>query len=220
MRFLSANGYKTARVCDLPILLSGGTGIPEKTVVLTFDDGFRNFYTAAFPVLQSYGFDATVFVVTDFLGKYNDWAGNPPDFPRSQLMSVNEIRELDRHGIEFGSHTRTHPDLTKLGVDGVTSEVVDSQLTLSDTLGRATASFAYPFGKRNSWVKQAVKRCYNVACTTNLGKATRGSDLAALERIDSYYLGRQAVFERFESSGFEYYLNLRQSLRTIRSLVN
>jgi peptidoglycan/xylan/chitin deacetylase (PgdA/CDA1 family) len=220
MKYLSVNGYNTARVSDVPSLLSANAETAKKTIILTFDDGFRNFYTEAFPILQEHGFAATVFVVTDFLGKYNDWPGNPTDFPRSELMSLQAIRELDKYGIEFGSHTRSHPDLTKLDIDDVTSEVVGSQQLLSDALGRPPTSFAYPFGKRNALVKQMAKRTYSTACTTNLGKATKESDLAELERIDSFYLGRDTIFERFESTGFDYYLTFRQSLRTIRSLLN
>lgn len=220
MKFLSENGYKVVTLNNLINSLSGTKTPLLKTIALTFDDGFQNFFTEAFPILDEFGFKATVFLVTDFCGKNNDWAGNPTDFPSSKLLSWKEIKELHNYGIEFGNHTRTHPDLTKISVTQAESEILESKGKIEDSLGQEVTTFAYPFGKFNSSVKELVEKKHKAACSTNLGKIRSGSDYFSLERVDTYYLSNPQVFNRLSSRSFDGYMFFRQIMRDFKAFVS
>lgn len=218
MRYLSENGYQAVTLNEFIGSLSENKTPFLKTVVLTFDDGFQNFFSEAFPVLEGFGFRATVFLVTDFCGKNNDWAGNPPELPPSKLLSWDEIRQLHKYGIEFGGHSRTHPDLTKISNSRLAGEVRESKAMIEDHLGGEVATFAYPFGKFNLPVKQAVADSYKAGVSTNLGKVRAGSDLFSLERVDTYYLSNPKIFSRLSSQTFDGYMFFRQRLRDLKAL--
>lgn len=218
MKHLSESGYSAIPLRELAAMLRNKIAVPKKTVVLTFDDGFKNFRSEVFPILSEYNFSGTVFLVTDFCGKHNDWAGNPDGFPRSELLSWEEIRKLDSYGIEFGSHTRTHQDLTNLTFEKMESEVVESKMAIADQLGRETTTFAYPFGRANAAVRKTANRNFEASCSTDLGKVNARSNLSSLNRIDSYYLSNQRLFAGLETAAFDNYLRLRQAMRHIKSL--
>lgn len=219
MQHLKNEGYQVVTLSEMARRQRSEQALPERMVVLTFDDGFRNFYTEAFPILQAYDFRATVFLVTDLCGQYNDWPGNPADLPRSQLLSWPEIRELDSAGIEFGSHTRTHPDLTRLSPKQIACEMVDSKAELRDRLGHDVATFAYPYGRLNSEARRIALENYQAACSTNLGKVGAGDDPASLSRIDTYYLSNRRLFEMLPTSAFDSYLRIRQAMRRVKMAV-
>jgi peptidoglycan/xylan/chitin deacetylase (PgdA/CDA1 family) len=219
MKFLRENDYNVISLCKLVKLFTENKPLLPKTVTLTFDDGFRNFYTEAFPVLEEYGFDATVFLVADFCGKHNDWAGNPPALPRSELLSWREIRELNEHGIEFGSHTRKHPDLTRISNTEAGRELTESKSIIEGQLGTKVSTFAYPFGKFNRQIKRLAEYNYAAACSVNLGKTQANSDFFSLARIDTYYLLNSKIFDALSTGTFDYYLRFRQMMRDCKSLV-
>ena len=219
MRFLRENNYNVLSLSKLVELFTQNKTIVPKTVTITFDDGFRNFYTQAFPVLEEYGFDATVFLVADFCGKHNDWAGNPSALPRSELLSWREIKELNENGIEFGSHTRTHPDLTRISNTEARRELTESKSIIEEKLGTKVSTFAYPFGKYNPQIKRIAEYNYDAACSVNLGKTQPDSDFFSLARIDTYYLLNSKIFDALSTVNFDYYLKFRQTMRDFKSLV-
>ncbi|MEP6901087.1 MAG: polysaccharide deacetylase family protein [Actinomycetota bacterium] len=219
MNFLGETGYNVVSLDKLLNSLIDEKPFSAKTVALTFDDGFQNFYTTAFPVLEQYGFKATVFLVTDYCGKYNDWAGNPPDLPRSKVLAWNEIKELNKYGIEFGSHTRTHPDLTQISFDRAEGEMVESKAVIEDSLGCPVTTFAYPFGKYNQPVKKTAEKTFQAACSTNLGKVECKSDFFSLARIDTYYLSNLKIFNSMSSKTFDRYMQFRQVLRDFKATI-
>lgn len=219
MKFLKENDYKIVSLQKLVENLGSKKAVSPKTIALTFDDGFRNFYLSAFPVLAAYDFTATVFLVTDFCGKHNDWAGNPAQLPRSALLSWRQIREMYSYGgIEFGAHSRTHPDLTKISSAEAEREIVESKKIIEDAIGGEVKTFAYPFGKFDAAIREKVRKNFRAACSVKLGKARRMSDLFALERIDCYYLKNLKMFASLSTKTFDYYLKFRQSLRAAKSL--
>lgn len=220
MRYLSENGYKVVALNSLISSLQENNSPSPKTVALTFDDGFQNFFTEAFPILDEFGFKATVFLVTDFCGKNNNWSGNPQNFPPSKLLSWNEIKELHNQGIEFGNHTRTHPDLTKVSDEQAENEITESKTKIEDMLGSEVTTFAYPFGKFNSAIKQIVEKEHRAACSTNLGKIQAGSDYFTLERVDTYYLSNPKVFNCLSSKSFDGYMAFRHLLRNFKALIH
>ncbi|MEO8042853.1 MAG: polysaccharide deacetylase family protein [Acidobacteriota bacterium] len=220
MKRLSETGIRGISLETLSRSFAANKGFPENSVVLTFDDGFQNFYTTAFPILHEYGFKATVFLVTDHCGKKNDWPGNPPGLASEKLMSWSEVRELKSNGIEFGAHTRTHPDLTRLSETQVKRETVESRDAIENAIGVKVTTFAYPYGKFNGRVRDIAAQNFDVACSTNLGTATVESDLFSLERIDAYYLSRPRVFDSLSSKTFDRYMKFRQTLRDVKGQVS
>jgi len=218
MKFLKSAGFNVVSLNDLTKNLRADKKLPTKTIVLTFDDGFQNFYSEAFPTLADYNFTATVFLVAAHCEKYNDWDGNLPTLERRRLMSWNEIKELHRHGIEFGAHSLTHPDLTEIPLEEVRRELSESKTVIENKLGSAVEMFAYPYGKFNTDVKRLTEQNYAAACSTNLGKVQERSDFYSLERVDTYYLKNQRIFKSLESFSFDRYLQLRQAMRNLKQL--
>ena len=220
MKRLSETGLKGISLETLAASAAKKKGFPKDAVVLTFDDGFHNFYTTAFPILEEYRFEATVFLVTDHCGKKNDWAGNPPGLASEKLMSWSEVRELKLNGIDFGAHTRTHPDLTRLSETQVKREMTESKDAIENAIGGMVTTFAYPYGKFNGCVREIAAQNFDAACSTNLGTASVESDLFSLERIDAYYLSRPKVFDSLSSKRFDRYMKFRQTLRTVKGQVS
>ncbi len=216
---LHASGYQTLTLEDLTKMTGSGKWPSRKSVVLTFDDGFENFYKEAAPVLQEHSFTATVFLVTGKCGDFNDWSGNPADFPRSPLLSWGQVKELSELGIEFGSHTVNHPDLTKLDPTSRQIELTYSKRRIEDATGKKVGSFAYPFGRMTSGVKRAVEETYASACSTNLGRVGPKSEVYCLERVDAYYLSNPKLLEMLQSRWLDGYFSVRQVLRDVKSFV-
>jgi peptidoglycan/xylan/chitin deacetylase (PgdA/CDA1 family) len=126
----------------------GPTGVNERCLLLTFDDGYLDTYQYAFPILQRYGFSATVFLVTDSIGKMRHWGCSKP----VPLMGWAHIKEMSAYGISFHSHTCTHPDLTAISHERASYELIYSKKTIEDKLGLPADYIAYPFGAFNRTV--------------------------------------------------------------------
>lgn len=188
---------------------------PERCVVLTFDDGFRNFYEEAMPVLTQSGFNATVFVVSGHMGSYNNWETPPAYLGSRQILTWKQAIELADAGIEIGSHSKTHPDLRRLSVAEAQREIGGSRAEIENHLGQAVTSFAYPFGETSPLSTECVKKEFHAACTTILQRANGGS-LHRLPRVDMYYLRSQRNLERLLNGELDQYLALRCVGRSIR----
>lgn len=168
MRHLSENGYETVSFDQIYDL---SQPLPEKPILLTFDDGYADAYTAAFPVLQRYGFQGTFYVITDFVG-------------RPRYLNVDQIREMAAAGMSFGSHAVSHRSLTSLSASRLEQELSTSRTQLEDLLQRPVVDFCYPLGRFNQGVRQAVERAgYRSAVTTRYGFASSGGDQLLLPRI-------------------------------------
>lgn len=217
IRYLYENGYNALTLRDFLSNIQNEGRLPPNPIVLTFDDGFQNFYRHAVPILSAVNFKATVFVVTDFCGGHNDWPGNPSDLPRSKLLSWQEIRELDKNGIEFGAHGRNHSDLTKQSPEAAKSEILGSKARLEDSLGRKVQTFAYPYGRFNSATRGLTAVNFDGACSTKLGKFGSSDDLYTMNRLDAYYLRNPRVFEMLSTTAFDSYMLIRRCLRSVRS---
>jgi peptidoglycan/xylan/chitin deacetylase (PgdA/CDA1 family)/GT2 family glycosyltransferase len=141
----------------------------ERPVLLTFDDGMEDFYTEALPVLERLGYKAMVFIVVGWIGKFTEW--KTPGARKFKILSAKQMRELQRNGFQFGSHTLTHPWLTRLPDAELRREVKDSKCRLEDLLGTEVSSFAYPFGDVDVRVRAAVAEAgYKLALSTREGK--------------------------------------------------
>jgi peptidoglycan/xylan/chitin deacetylase (PgdA/CDA1 family) len=199
--------------------MSTGQGLPERSVVLTFDDGYQSLYTEVFPVLQQYGFSATVFLIAGFCGKDNQWHGQPSFIPNLKLLTWEQVDEMARFGIEFGSHTFNHPRLDQLPDSALYDEIVLPKLVLENRLSRPVTVFAYPYGRYTDPVKDMVCSNYEAACSTRIGLVKPDSDRYALERVEIKYLSQQWIFQRLFHALFPYYLSVRRAGRVVGSTI-
>ena len=142
--WLDDQGYQFVSLANLVESIRDGIyGKGSKQVVLTFDDGYRDFLDQAVPVLVQRRLPATVFLVTDMLGKTADWSSASN---QTQLMTEEEVRQIKIDGISLGSHTLTHTDITTLNEDELERQLVASRIKLAD-FGETFHAFSYPWGK-------------------------------------------------------------------------
>ena len=215
MRIMYEQGLKVVSLGEIQRVLDGAAS-PEHLVAITFDDGFRNVYELALPVLKSYGFTATVFLVTDYCDRTNAWPGLPLSIERRSLLRWSEIREMSEAGIVFGSHTLTHPDLRIMTKRDAENELVGSKKAIEDAIGCAVNVFAYPYGVFDNFIRCLASRHFSLACSVTLGFATSSSDPFALERLDMYYLQHPVLFRRLFSAEAHTYISFRRYLRDLR----
>ena len=190
----------------------------EEAVAITFDDGFANFESAAWPILQEYGLPATLFVVADRVGGTNAWGRETgPAVPELPLLDWTSLASLAESGVELGSHTRRHPRLPGLEPGRLEDEVVGSAEAIEKHTGVSPAGFAYPYGALDEPSQRAVENCYSWACTTELTWLTHDVRPHRLPRLDSYYYRNSGLIERWGSSAFRRHLWLRGHARSLRA---
>ncbi len=124
--------------------LYGDATLPPRAVVLTFDDGYENFREHAWPVLRRHGFPATVFVVANHIGGRAEWLGDGQ--AKAPLMDADTLRSLSAEGVSFGSHTLSHPRLSRLDEATQRREIHESKVRLEALLGVPVRHFCYPYG--------------------------------------------------------------------------
>ena len=218
MQILAALNIKVGGLADVRRAVCDG-GLGEPLVAITFDDGFRNFYDQAFPVLQRYRFPATVFLVTDYCGGLNSWPSQPLEIAHQPLLSWDQIKEMSRAGIAFGSHTRSHPILTAVSQREAEEEIVGSKRTIEDAIGQSVSAFAYPYGSFHDGVKKLASAHFALACATTLGFVQPGSDLFALDRLDMYYFRRVSLLRHLFSPAVAGYIRVRRMMRGLRARI-
>lgn len=178
---LATHDFTTMTASGIAAALSSGAPLPERTVVLTFDDGFADFHHRALPLLSRYCFTATVFVTTGWMadaGKHSAGRGPGP------MLSWSQLREAASAGIEIGAHSHQHPQLDQLGKDRLRTELTVSKSLLEDGLAMEVPGLAYPFGYSSSAVRQAVTRAgYGYAFAVANLIAESGQDRFALPRL-------------------------------------
>lgn len=178
LRYLQKKGFQTVHLADL-----FSEKMPAKPIVLTFDDGFQDFEDLAFPLLKKYGMTATVFLVADCIGKTNEWDTVLGDVSYP-LMSAESIRKLHSAGIEFGSHTSTHPRLSTLDPVSQEQEIIGSRIKMEDLLEFPISTFCYPYGSYDDTSIELVKKAgYRFATTCDKGLNDGSEDPAKLKRI-------------------------------------
>lgn len=198
---------------------------PDETIALTFDDAFANFEEHAAPIMANLGLPATVFVVTEQVGKTNAW-GNATStlasggtIPILPLMTWDAIKRVTRDGIEIGAHTRRHPQLTSLSDQMLSDEVDEPAERLERELGCRPTAFAYPYGDLDHRVVSAVRRTYPRACTTELRALDHAEDPVLLPRLDAYYFRAPGQLEQWGTSAFQRRIWFRAQARRVRRFV-
>lgn len=177
-------GYQVLSLATALDGISGRVDFPDKAVVITFDDGVACAFENALPILQEFGYPASVFVVSGQVGGYNDWC-EVFGFPRRRMLTISEIRALAGSGVDIGSHTANHMWLGKTEKTAVMNEVQDSKAILEDILGREVPHFAYPFGSWSPMARDAVIEAgYRGACSTMSGWNRKNTDPYLLRRSE------------------------------------
>ena len=189
---LKDGGYTPLTFGSLLASLDGtGPALPARPIVLTFDDGYADFHSAALPLLNRFGVPATVFVTSGWLDDAGpDAAGRPLD----AMLSWSQVRELVSAGIEIGGHSHSHPQLDQLPDGELRDELRRNKELLEDKAGCEVTTMAYPYGYSSARVRRAVRAAgYRAAAAVNNAIADR-HDILALPRLT---VGRGTTMSKF-----------------------
>lgn len=183
MAFLAGAGYQTLTVTEAMTAQDRHQPLPERSVVLTFDDGFADFHTTALPILREHRLRATLYVITGYVGGTGRWLADCDEQGR-QMIGWSQLREAAAEGVEIGAHSHTHPQLDRLDTTRLAAEIRRPKVLLEDQLGLAVNSFAYPFGYWDKATRRAVAAAgYDNACGVDDLPAHRGENRHALPRL-------------------------------------
>jgi peptidoglycan/xylan/chitin deacetylase (PgdA/CDA1 family) len=191
--YLERSGYSVISLDELVKGIVKGERFSNKQVVLTFDDGFRDNYINAFPVLAKHGMPATIFIATDYIGE------NP------EYLTWDQIRAMAENNIDFGGHTCSHAYLPSLKhTKFLVSEIAGCKAAIEKELGRPIYYFCYPTGGFTQEAKELVKMAgYKGACTTNRGFDMSNLDVYEINRIKITDLDANKPFHfRIKLSGY------------------
>ena len=202
LRLLVSRGYRGLTFSEAVRSPAG-----ERVVAVTFDDAFRSVLQQGLPILRRLGLPGTVFVPTDFPGRarmswpgIDSWLGGPHD-GELQPLTWDELRTLAEAGWEIGSHTRSHPHLTRIPDDALATELGESRRLLEEVLGQPCRSLAYPFGDHDDRVVAAAADAgYEAACT--VPRRLAAPTPLTWPRVGIYHGNRGAVFRIKVSPAF------------------
>lgn len=213
LRFLRDHGYRAISTGEVVRMLNSPTPTEDKLVAITFDDGYRDFYTCAFPILEKYGFRATVYLPTGYI---NHRARN---FNERECLTWPEVRELRRSGIEFGSHTASHRQLRFVSLSDLEYELGVSKQTLEDELGEAITSFSYPYAFPEDdqafvhRLRDLLRVCgYTNGVSTIIGSAHSLEDCFFLRRLPANSADDLALFQAKLNGDYDW-LHAAQKLK-------
>jgi peptidoglycan/xylan/chitin deacetylase (PgdA/CDA1 family) len=215
MKWLGTN-VRVAPLAEVVVALAERKALPERTVALTFDDGFRDFYSSAAPVLRRFGLPATIFLPTGYCGRTNGWLGQPQWVAEEALLDWQQVAGLAHNGFSFGAHSVNHLVLPALSVDEAEREIAGSKAQIEEHTGERVDLFAYPYGRWSPAVRDIVSRHYRGACSTGAGVVDQDADRFALPRVDAHYVRRPALFRMLFTSSFVAYVAARRLIRRIR----
>lgn len=180
---LRGAGFRSASLGD-DIIQPDNSG---RRIVITFDDGFASTLAHGIGPLAACGFRAIQFIVADRMGRLSEWEADRGE-KLEPLMEPGQVREWMAAGHEIGSHTLTHPRLTRIPPEKAREEIVSSRKKLEDLFGARVDHFCYPWGDWNPAVRDLVIEAgYKTACTTDLGVNTAGTSPFELRRFMARY---------------------------------
>lgn len=182
MAYLKAQGYQPITITKMvKAILSGGNGLPENPVVITFDDGLADFREGALPILNKYEFSSTLFITTSYIGSTSRWLVDLGEQERS-MLTWEQIRFLE--GVEIGAHSCTHPQLDLLPIQRARDEIVICKKILEKNIGKPVNTFAFPYGYYTQALLDVVKEAgYSSACTVGHAMACDKENVFAIPRI-------------------------------------
>jgi peptidoglycan/xylan/chitin deacetylase (PgdA/CDA1 family) len=184
MKFLRENGYRAVHLEEARVLLEQQAAWDSRYVVITFDDGYRDFLTAACPIMAEFNHTAVLFIPSGLI------QDERAQFLERECLTWSEIRELHANGIEIGSHSVTHCELKSLRTPALEAEVAHSKQTIEDKIGHRVTSFSYPYAFPETEVvfsqtlrKLLEKHGYQDGVTTIIGRSGPDSDRLLLPRL-------------------------------------
>jgi peptidoglycan/xylan/chitin deacetylase (PgdA/CDA1 family) len=215
MEWLKAN-VRVVPLGEIVAALPGRRPLPERAVVLTFDDGFRDFYSSAAPVLRRLRLPATVFLPTGYCGKSNCWPSQPAWVSREALLDWKQVTELVQDGFKIGAHGINHSDLTTLSLEEAEQEISGSKSQIEEHTACQVEFFAYPYGRWSPTLRALVLGNYRAACATAAGVVEPDADPFALPRADAHYVRHPASFRMLFTTKFAAYIAARRFIRRMR----
>lgn len=217
MRFLHDDGYSTIHLTELLKFVTYGKPL-GKSVAITFDDGYRDFYTDAFPILSRYGFAATVFLPTGFID------GTTKQFKDKDCLTWGEVHELHRAGVAFGSHTVTHPQLAQSTSRELEYELRQSKDTIEDEIGTPVRSFSYPFAfpednrRLTGRVRDTLQACgYECGVCTAVGTVGPNGDRFFLKRLPVNSWDDVRLFKAKLEGGYDWLHPLQYATKLMKA---
>ncbi len=186
LQMLLSSGFKPISIKAVEEYYIHHTPLPDKAFLVTLDDGFEDNYRNAFPILKRFQIPAVIYLVTGLIGKTNQWM-TMPTFSERKMLSWMQIKKMASQGIDFGSHTVTHPKLNELDDDSVGKELVQSKKVIEEQLGVECQHFAYPYGLLTEKTHKLVQQAgFKTACTTRSGFNNVERNPLTLHRIEVY----------------------------------
>jgi len=185
---LDARGYKACSITEFFDWLKGDIRLPDKSLLITFDDGFLGVFEHGLPVLKEHNWPAVMFLVSRLIGKQDIWHHNQhPSAQTYPLVGLQEIDTLRANGFSFFSHSRSHADLSQLGGQELQDELRGSREDLESLLQEPVPYFAYPYGRYNERVLYKLKAAgYRAAFSVQPGFNHPGIDPFHIRRIDVF----------------------------------
>jgi peptidoglycan/xylan/chitin deacetylase (PgdA/CDA1 family) len=173
LRFLKEEGYEAVSLHDLALHLTVGKPLPAKPVVLTFDDGYADAYTQAFPLLERYGFVGAFFLVTKPIDDRN------PDF-----LSWDQVKEMHAAGMHFEPHSWDHPDMRSRDYDFLVFQILGPKEAIEERTGKTCRFYAYPSGRYDQFVIDVLRSAnFWGAVLTDQGATHTADGLFELRRV-------------------------------------
>ncbi len=214
MRMLHRAGYTPITFAALAAARAGASVLPAKPVLLTFDDGYANLQTNVHPLLRSLGFPYTVFLVSDCVGKANDWV-TAEGYEATPLLGWDDIARMQREGgVDFQAHTATHPHLADLGAAEARGEMAEGKDALEQRLGTPVTTLCYPYGSRNEAVEDMAGEIgFTQAVTTEFGRVRAGDLPLRLPRISVYHVPPLSLTYGIGPLNFRWRLESRKDAR-------
>lgn len=178
---VTGEGYEPLTVSEYLAARRGARPLPERAVVVTFDDGYRDFATEALGLLATARVPVTLYVTSAYIGGHAGW--RRPD-ARLPMLSARELAGLPADLVEVGAHGHTHVKLDTVPVEAARDEIRRSKATLEDTMGREVLTFAYPHGRHDAAVRRLVREeGFAGACAVGHALSWSGDDDYALARV-------------------------------------
>ena len=218
VRFLYENGYSSVTLDAAVDRLRKRSADSTKAVAITFDDGFEDFYIEAFPILEQYGFSATMFLPTSYIGK------SAQRFQGKYCLTWDQVRELNAAGVVFGSHTATHPQLHLSEPTEQRRELQDSKEAIEQALGSPVHSFSYPYAfpeqdhRFAQRLRETLAECgYTNGVSTIVGRAASTDHDFFLKRLPVNDADDLALFQVKLEGGYDWFHSVQYASKVIRS---
>jgi peptidoglycan/xylan/chitin deacetylase (PgdA/CDA1 family) len=183
LNYLSQPGYTGLTVTRFARSVRARLPLPPRPIVITFDDGFADFFSSALPILQRHGFPATLYITASYIGGTSLWLRHEGETTRPMLI-WDQVHEINAAGIECGAHSLSHAPLDTLAAEAASVEIANCKNVLQENLSTEVESFAYPFGYYTLATQRFVRQAgYTSACAVKHAFSSTDDDLFALARL-------------------------------------